>query len=68
MIFLKKKKSLTSLNGLCFFTKYSLILLAQFFPMRTFIFAIGKGWCRNLLFWVLCNFRDNAVDKCLYFP
>ncbi len=43
MIFLKKKKSLTSLNGLCFFTKYSLIFLTQFFPMRSFIFAIGKS-------------------------
>ncbi len=49
MIFLKKKKSLTSLNGLCFLTKYSLILLTQFFPMRSFIslrlmiVAIGKS-------------------------
>ncbi len=44
MIFLKKKKSLTSLNGLCFFTKYSLILLTQFFPMRTFISPREAGW------------------------
>ncbi len=62
MIFLKKKKPLTTLNGLCFLTKYSLILLTQFFPMRTFIrlqlmiFAISNCRCRSLFF----SFVDNS--------